>query len=50
MIESKLIKIIDGDNSVAGWIKDMNMFTVIIETENGNIVSYPNNLVIQKPI
>lgn len=44
------IRILDGDNSVTGQVKDMNMFTVIIETEEGHVVSYPNNLILQKPI
>ncbi|MFP4619831.1 MAG: mechanosensitive ion channel domain-containing protein [Bacteroidales bacterium] len=47
---SDKIKIYDGDNSVEGRVKDMNMFTVLIETEEGHVISYPNNLVIQKPI
>jgi small-conductance mechanosensitive channel len=44
------IRILDGDNSVTGQVKDMNMFTVIIETKEGHVVSYPNNLILQKPI
>ena len=44
------IKIIDGDNSVEGKIIDMTLFTLRVEDKFGNTVSYPNNLVVQKPI
>lgn len=45
------IKIIDGDNSVTGVIKDMTMFTIILESEEDNTtVTYPNNIILQKPV
>ena len=44
------IKVIDGDNSVEGKIIDMTIFSIQIEDENKNIISYPNNLAMQKPI
>jgi small-conductance mechanosensitive channel len=44
------IRILDGDNSVTGKVKDMNMFTVIVETGQGQSVTYPNNLILQKPV
>lgn len=44
------IRIIDGDNSVTGYVKDMTMFTMVIEKADGSIVTYPNNLIIQKPV
>lgn len=43
------IKIVDGDNSVEGEIIDITLFYVIIKSEK-TICSYPNNLLIQKPI
>lgn len=48
-IEDK-IKILDGDNTVMGMIVDMNLFVVLIEDENNNLISYPNNLLIQKSV
>ncbi len=42
------IRILDGDNTVSGKIVDMNLFVVLIEDENNNLISYPNNLLIQK--
>ena len=44
------VKILDGDNSITGKVKDINIFSLKIETDDKNEVSYPNNLAIQKPI
>lgn len=44
------IRIIDGDNSVTGKIVDIRSFHFLIETKDGELVSYPNNLIIQKPV
>ncbi|WP_341226112.1 mechanosensitive ion channel family protein [uncultured Arcticibacterium sp.] len=44
------IKIMDGDNSVTGIVKDITFFAIQIQIENGDLVSYPNNVAIQKPI
>jgi small-conductance mechanosensitive channel len=47
---SDKIRIVDGDNTITGKVKDMNMFTVIVETGQGQSVTYPNNLIMQKPV
>ena len=44
------IRIMDGDNSVEGIIFDLNMFSVIIKNDEGQKVTYPNNLALQKGI
>ncbi len=44
------VKILDGDNSITGEVKDITLFSIKIETDDKNEVSYPNNLAIQKPI
>lgn len=44
------IKIVDGDNSVIGEIKEISLFQIEIIDEEHNTVLYPNNLFIQKPI
>lgn len=44
------IKILDGDNSVEGKIIEIELFHIKILDYNGNIVIYPNNLFMQKPI
>ena len=43
------IKIIDGENSVTGTVVDIHLFQLRIKIASGEIVSYPNNLIIQKP-
>jgi small-conductance mechanosensitive channel len=44
------IKVLDGDNSVEGEIVDNQLFYFYIKTKKGEVVSYPNNLILQKPI
>lgn len=44
------IRILDGDNTVEGMIYDLTLFTLLIKNEEGKIVTYPNNLVLQKAI
>ncbi len=44
------IRIMDGDNSVTGRIKDVTLFSILIETDEDRHILYPNNLAIQKPI
>ncbi|MEQ9424588.1 MAG: mechanosensitive ion channel [Cyclobacteriaceae bacterium] len=44
------VRIIDGDNSVEGKVTDITIFSIKIKTSENKIVSYPNNLAIQKPI
>jgi small-conductance mechanosensitive channel len=44
------IKVIDGENSLEGKISDMTLFHIKIKKEDGNVVLYPNNVAIQKPI
>ena len=42
------IRILDGDNTVEGTIVDINIFQVLLEDKERNLVNYPNNLLIQK--
>ena len=44
------VRIQDGDNSVEGEVKNISLFNLKIKTKEGNIVFYPNNLALQKPI
>jgi len=48
-IGSKIL-IMDGDNSVEGEVSDLNLFSMVIKVEDGDLVNYPNNLVLQKGI
>lgn len=45
-----MVRIMDGDNSVEGEVVDLNLFSIVIKGEDGSLVNYPNNLVIQKGI
>lgn len=44
------IRIIDGDNSVEGKIKEISLFQTEINDQDGNLIIYPNNLLLQKPV
>ena len=44
------IQILDGDNTIEGKILDMTLFNVLLEDNDGNIVTYPNNILLQKAI
>jgi len=44
------IRILDGDNSVEGVVLEVTLFTVKIEQDDGGVVSFPNNLAVQKGI
>ena len=44
------IRIMDKDDSVEGKVHDITLFNIHIETDEGKIISYPNNLALQRPI
>jgi MscS family membrane protein len=44
------IRIMDGDNSVEGIITDLNMFSLLIKNDEGQLITFPNNLTLQKAI
>lgn len=44
------ITIVDGDNSITGKIVEISLFQIHIQNEENDLVIYPNNLFIQKPI
>lgn len=44
------IRVMDGHDGTEGRIVDMKMFYVKIMDAEGRVVSYPNNLFIQKPV
>ncbi len=44
------VKILDGDNTIEGTIKEIALFHVIMTDEQGDILTYPNSLVFQKAI
>lgn len=44
------IRIMDKDDSVEGVVKDITFFAILIQTDEGYIASFPNNVAIQKAI
>jgi MscS family membrane protein len=44
------IRVVDGDQSEKGIIRDIGLFQVILLTEDGRRIAYFNNLFLQKPI
>lgn len=44
------IEIIDGNTSICGEIIEINLFQLILEDENKQRISYPNNLLLQKAV
>lgn len=44
------IKIIDGDDTVTGEIVEITLFQVLLKGENDETISYPNSLLLQKPV
>ncbi len=44
------IRIVDGDNSIEGVIKEIALFQIELKDDEDNLVMYPNNLLLQKPV
>ncbi|MFT5570615.1 MAG: MscS family membrane protein [Cyclobacteriaceae bacterium] len=44
------IKVVDGESSVTGIIRDIGLFQIVILTDDKRQVAYFNNLFLQKPI
>lgn len=44
------IRIVDGDNSIEGTIKEIALFQIELQDDDNNLVMYPNNLLLQKPV
>lgn len=44
------IKVVDGDNSLEGTIKEISLFQIELIDDEYNVIFYPNNLLLQKPV
>lgn len=44
------IRIVDGDNTIEGLVYDLNLFSILIKNSEGQVITYPNNLALQKAI
>lgn len=44
------IKVTDSDFDLSGVVEEISLFHVLIRTGDGNLITYPNNLILQKPV
>ncbi|TXS95193.1 mechanosensitive ion channel [Parahaliea maris] len=44
------IKVTDADFDLSGTVEEISLFHVLIRTAEGNLITYPNNLILQKPV
>jgi small-conductance mechanosensitive channel len=44
------IKIADKDDDMCGIIEEISMFHVILRRDDGDMITYPNSLILQKPV
>lgn len=44
------IKILDKDDDMTGVIREIRLFHVILKRDDGNLVTYPNSLMLQKAV
>lgn len=44
------VKIIDGSNAIEGKIVEVNLFSTVLQTVQGERVVYPNNLIVSRPV
>ncbi|EDP59769.1 hypothetical protein AND4_11444 [Vibrio sp. AND4] len=47
---SDRIEVVDKDEDISGEIQEVRMFHVLIKHDNGNLITYPNNLMLQKAV
>ncbi|MCG9228325.1 mechanosensitive ion channel family protein [Vibrio diabolicus] len=44
------IKVVDKDEDISGELQEISMFHVLIKHDNGNLITYPNNQILQKAV
>src|SRR5690606_28274450 len=44
------IKVLDKDDDMTGVIEEISMFHVILRRPDGNLITYPNSLILQKAV
>ena len=44
------IKVLDKDDDMSGIIEEITMFHVILRRDEGNLITYPNTLILQKAV
>lgn len=44
------VKVVDKDDDISGVIESIEPFHVLIRRGNGDLITYPNNLILQRPV
>ncbi|WP_156490117.1 mechanosensitive ion channel domain-containing protein, partial [Oleiphilus sp. HI0086] len=44
------VRVIDGDNYVEGYISEINLFSTKLISEAREVIIYPNNLLLTRPM
>lgn len=44
------VKVVDKDDDISGVIEAIEPFHVLIRRGNGDLITYPNNLILQRPV
>ena len=44
------IRVVDGENSIEGTIREISLFQIELIDSDGHTVLYPNNLILQRPV
>jgi len=44
------IKVTDADFDLSGSVEEIGMFHVLIRSAEGNLITYPNSMILQKPV
>ena len=44
------VKVVDKDEDISGVIESIEPFHVLIRRDNGDLITYPNNLILQKAV
>ena len=45
-----VIKVTDPDFDLSGTVEEISLFHVLIRNRQGNLITYPNSLILQKPV
>ena len=45
-----VIKVTDADFDLSGTVEEISLFHVLIRNRQGNLITYPNSLILQKPV
>jgi len=44
------VRVVEKDDDISGIIEEIAAFHVLIRRENGDLITYPNSMILQKPV